>query len=149
MDVQEGVTIFSKHKRGLKDAFTISELPEFLRGSVLFKLPYDEIPLGTEIFVSAPPLSEIYIVHQKNTGWDESFLCNHPSLIVKDRKGSVLDKRWISMEDEVLLQNPAMKLNILYRKTGDEKCTVLPSITECRTIAAIFLREGRLISVNH
>ena len=149
MNVKEGDTIWSRNKRGLGDSFTISKLPKFLRGSVLFKFPYDEIPLGTEFSVTAPPLSEIYIVHQKNSGWNDSFLCDHPSLLHKDGKGAVFDRRWISIKDEVLLQNRPMKLNILCRKTGDDKCTILPPISEFRSIAAIFLKEGRFISANY
>ena len=121
---------------------TIKELPEFLRGSILFQLPYKDIQKGTIFSISACEQCDIVIAHEEakvngRNGWAESTLkidgirgwepCPAPVLTIVSNNTPfcTLSKIW---------SRRAQKGQIVH----------FPEVETSETVAAIFVIEGMI-----
>ena len=122
---------------------TIKELPDFLKGAILFQLPYKDIQKGTIFSISTVEQCDIVIAHEDakvngRNGWAESTLkidgirgwepCPAPVLtIVSDNTPfCTLSKIWS-------------------RRAQKGQIIELPEIETSETVAAIFVVEGKIL----
>lgn len=117
-------------------------LPDLLKGSTLFQLPYEHIKNLTVFTITTRDPSDIYIAQQEGTkrGWNESRLV-----------GNGWDK---VIGSSVVVKHPANSPSIAelskiwHIKTNGRPSSVkLPSIETPLTVAAIFVVEGKVQSM--
>lgn len=119
---------------------TICTLPDLLKGSVLFKIPYKCIKKRTVFTVTTSEVgSKVYVLHREDSGWDESSFLDAPNGPWED----------ISNEIDGIVVKPNGKFHAPFLSKiwcrAIEKCipTDLPPTTRDDTYAAIFLVEGQ------
>ena len=138
-------------------------LPEFLRTSLLFLLPYNDIDEGTKVEITTHWPSDIYIARQigetcglgedslRNDGWeqclDEATDNQRPAFV----RVNMYDYRefcgCIPIPSELISE---IHLELWHKKVDGNKITELPAIaadqeqTEIKPAIAIFVVEGKI-----
>ena len=132
-NVQEGGKLFSDKRD------TIYKLPDFLKGSFVFQLPYKKVPKGTVFTIQTHfPSSEIYLVHRAHSGWNESNITDNLEATT----------RWERKPGEIVMK-PFDKYHapflpyIWCHRIEKGVPMNLPEITHDETFAAIFLVQGK------
>ena len=119
---------------------TINELPEFLKGAILFQLPYKDIQKGTIFSVTTCEQSDIVIAHEDakvngRNGWSEE------TLRIDGIRG------WQPCPGPVLTivsnNTPFCTLTKLWSIRAQQGDTIhLPEVETSETVAAVFVLEG-------
>ena len=123
----------------------IHQLPDVLKGSFVFQLPYKKVPNGTIFKIKSEFSSaDIYVAHRPLSGWDENSFSRDDDL-------STSKSRWERIPGEIVLkpnqQHHAPFLSYIWHRKIEPGIPVeLPMITYDETFAAIFLVQGKNIN---
>ena len=120
---------------------TIKDIPDYLKGAILFQLPYKDIQKGTIFSIVACEQSDIYIAHEeakgKRNGWSESTLREDGKNGWEPCPGPVITI--------VTNNTPFCKLPNIWCRTAQRGQTInFPEVETSETVAAIFVKESKL-----
>ena len=145
-NVKEGDTLWND------TLHTIRELPIFLKGSILYKLPKHAIKKGITFTMKCPKNSDIYIAYK--TGWrnEDSLLRNKSTQLELFNLEN--HQQWTTKAGEIsydLIKKSPFSLrnvkhsclsNILHYNTCQDTTITLPKPGKKGSVA-IFLQEGK------
>jgi hypothetical protein len=131
---ENGETVWNDRDR------RFSNLPSYLVGTSLFKVPHKLIPQGTVIKITVQNPSTIYIAHEDEangrSGGFENSLANSGWTLVNDNAGMSAGKSW----------KPNFKY--VWKKvvsTNGPTTVTLPGTTTSETVHSIFVRGNSFV----
>ena len=135
--IKEEDGIWSDSRTAKGEKVKISKLPHCLKGTSLFKLPMRDIEQGTIFTITALPHSTVYIVQEKNGGWEQETF-SAPIWT----KENCTDQPFQLKKPPTYYELPKEFIVFSRQTESIGHTTKLPEVARGHKHIAIFLKEG-------
>ena len=121
----------------------IISLPKMLEREILFRIPYQEVDIGTEFSIQTRKASIIYIAQQEGEkcGWSRACLQENGWKELH----STVDVNLIQKHKNGIVEGVMVELKLWHKKSEKNQEIIIPATTTEQTIAAIFVAEGEYL----